>query len=393
MLQLSHPNFSAVSRTISPDHMLAGLRIDVLSSLNNLREVWEDTQASGLCTVFQSYRWCHSWLQTIGSTSKISPAIVLGCLDTGAIAFILPLQIRRVGSFKVLEWLAQKDSNFGGGIISPSWAQTNWFSDHFQALLQLLPKFDVVNLQNCPDYIMGRSNSLFAVHKFTAANTSYSLELKSDYAELHMSKRSSKSISKIRRRDERLKDLGVIEITSEHSLQESKDLLHELYALKDQQLAKLGIGGIFEPARREFYDRLDQDGCLKLFRLSLDKKIIALVLGAVHGDVFHLMVTALSPIAPLAYSPGDMLLRHVIEWCCDNNIRIFDFSPGESEYKLLWASHRTKLSHQFAARNLRGLPLTLYLVATQSAKRVIKTHPLLWRGFTKLRYLRRSRAS
>ena len=38
------------------------------------------------------------------------------------------------------------------------------------------------------------------------------------------------------------------------------------------------------------------------------------------------------------YSPGRILLKKQIKWCFENNIDLFDFGPGEFEYKKQWAN-------------------------------------------------------
>jgi len=35
----------------------------------------------------------------------------------------------------------------------------------------------------------------------------------------------------------------------------------------------------------------------------------------------------------MEFSPGWVLLGHVIEWCCQNNRHEFDFMRGDEEYK------------------------------------------------------------
>jgi CelD/BcsL family acetyltransferase involved in cellulose biosynthesis len=391
MLQLLNTPLLKDSKPACPDQIIDGLWIDVTNSLGGLKGDWEDLQNSGLCTFFQSYGWCKSWLETLGRHPKISPVIVVGRNLSGSAAFIFPFQIRQVGPFHVLEWLAQQNSSYGSGLYSRKFGDPVWFSLHFSKLLNMLPRFDVVNLQNCPVDIKGQANPLLSIVRFKAPNTSYSLDLSGDFAALHASKRSAKSIGKIRRRDERLKVSGALEISHDHSSAELLELLRELYTFKDRQLAELGIGKLFGLDQTEFYDLLGQTGHIKLFRLSINGETVCLVLGAIQGDTFHLMVTALSPTAPLPLSPGDMLLRRVIEWCCKAGLLTFDFSPGDSDYKLLWADHHTPLFHHFAARTFSGIPLALFLLVSQTAKRMIKSKPIIWHTFCQLRQILRSR--
>ncbi len=365
---------------------VGGISLSVSRSLPSMRRQWEKLEATGLCSFFQSYDWCRAWLETAGKSDHITPVIVLGQRPSGTLSFVLPFQIRKVMGVRVLEWLAQRDCSYGAGLTALD-ADPQWFTAHFQDLLKLLPGFDVVNLQNCPDTIAGQVNPLKSINLVKAANRSFGLNLEPDYAALHARKRSAKSISKIRRRDARLEEMGAR--FYECSPDDLPERLAELYNLKDQQLAKLGISPVFDLQRRQFYDLLAQNGKLRLFGLTLKGSTMCLVLGAVHNNVFHLMMTALSETAPLPLSPGDMLLRNVIEWCCTARIPYFDFSPGEADYKLLWAEQETQLFHLIAAFTLAGIPITTYLRAEQSAKRMIKTTPALWTAFQRLRRILR----
>jgi len=109
------------------------------------------------------------------------------------------------------------------------------------------------------------------------------------------------------------------------------------------------------------------------------------LVGGVSGNQFWLMITSLSPTAPLPLSPGDMLLRKAIAWCCEQHLDQFDFSSGEIGYKTIWADQKIILSNYIVARNLRGLPLAAILRAFNFCKRSMKSSEVLRDTFNIMR--------
>jgi CelD/BcsL family acetyltransferase involved in cellulose biosynthesis len=382
---------SSVERKEQAAIMIGGLSLSFFSDLSVCREPWLKLEkTSG--TFYQSYAWCNSWVETVGAALNVQPLIVVAQTPGSETVFILPFQVRRKFGLRVLEWLTQSDNNYGLGLFDKRHEHSEWFDRNFSTLLRSLPKYDVLNLKNMPREWNSTANPLSTLFRFEAANHSYLVSLRAHFHDLHASKRSAKSISKIRRRDERLSELGTLSFDIEKPGINSKDSLLEILEHKNLQLAQQGIGEIFDPDSQKFLSVLAQQN-LHIFKLHLDGKLICGLVGAEHNSCFWLMITALAPDAPLQFSPGDMLLRKTIEYCCDAGLKQFDFARGTDDYKLLWSDKDIVLYNVIAANTLRGFTYAAALLAFNSAKRTIKRSDRLRAVFYDLRKFLRGRPS
>jgi CelD/BcsL family acetyltransferase involved in cellulose biosynthesis len=376
--------------------MVGGLQVQVFDRMDTVEDIWRVFEKNAISTYYQSFAWCSSWFGSIGKRMKVRPILVLGRDEHGDVVFILPLQMRNKFGSRLLEWLTQPENNYGCGIYTDKIAGSDWFDRNFLQLLAILPQHDILNLQNMPGGILDKANPLAGINRLRAANCSYVTALQTDFDALHHSKRTPKSISKIRRRDERLHELGKIDFELEPPGQAAQRRLVEVFNDKSQQLSELGIHGVFGPEERAFMLALETEKiagvpCLQVYRLALDGKTLSTLVGGVSHSHFWLMVTALSPGAPRQFSPGDMLLRKTIELSCRDSISTFDFSNGEVGYKVMWADQEVLLYNHFASRTLRGLPLAAALMAYHAIKRTIKNQPLLRDSFNIARRILKGR--
>ena len=370
--------------------LVGGLWITLHSALDDMQNDWRDLAAQGLTTLYQSYGWCHSWCATIGKSRGIKPAIIQGRYQNGKTAFILPFQIHRRFGVRHLEWLTQPDANYGYGIFARDFTAPAWFDDHLEKMLALLPHHDVRNLQNMPETFGGFENPLRCLLRSRAANQSYVTAIDEKFETLHARKRTAKSRSKIRRRDERLTELGTVAFEIGDTCEKASAWLSESFGHKNLQLKERGIRTAFVAPTSVFLDifsrqDVDPHSLLKVFRLSIDGETVSSLVGGIFKNQFCLMILSLAPTAPKPFSPGDYLLRKVIAWACAQGLESFDFSNGDAGYKRQWADDIVALYHCFQAASWRGAGPALALTGFQTAKRHIKNNERLFHLFNQLR--------
>ncbi|MFL9962866.1 GNAT family N-acetyltransferase [Paraburkholderia sediminicola] len=109
---------------------------------------------------------------------------------------------------------------------------------------------------------------------------------------------------------------------------------------KRQWAERVGVeGDFFKEPYQNFLRKISTDPSFKralhLFILSLDGKAIAVNLVAISERSVIGMQAAFDP-AHAKYSPGSLLLEHVMKWAFENQ-RDFDLGPGDSKYKSNWA--------------------------------------------------------
>jgi CelD/BcsL family acetyltransferase involved in cellulose biosynthesis len=374
------------------EYAISELKISVGASLSDVEAEWQILERSALCSYFQSYEWCKSWIEVGDGKNNISPLILIARSATGEVQFILPMQIRRRFGLKVLEWLCQPENNYGVGLFridNPQQDLTAWMANNFTKLLKVLPAYDVAALENMPMSLLERPNPLNSINRFASADQSFFARLQPNFEALHEAKRTSKSISKIRRRDERLLELAELtfEISNGHA--ETATAMQQIIKHKSAQLAEFGVRNFPAENITRFFDTIlknsSDHAALHVFSLKQSGQTISGLIGARFAETFWLMILAMDPRGPTQFSPGDYVLRKSIAWACENGLKNYDFGVGYSNYKEHWADTELQLYSYYAARTLRGLPLAALFLFYNSTKRLVKNTHFLKTFFFKLR--------
>ena len=373
--------------------MIDGVSVGCFTSPETCQSDWIRLQKNALGTFYQTFEWCQAWQKKIGVRSNIQPVIIIGKSAEGEALFILPLQIRKRFGFAVLEWLTQPENNYGQGLFCNSFDEKDWqiwFDRNMVAVLARVPNYDLATLINMPDRVLGRVNPLSTLNTFVSADQSFLTRLQPNFEKLQEAKRTSRSISKIRRRDERLAELGHLEVQISTRGQIALTSLKEALQHKEFQLAELGVHQFATQDLNTFFGDLvekadEPNAALHIFRLQQSGKTISALVGASYAGTFWLMILSMSRDGPLQFSPGDYILRRSMAWACENNLQYYDFGMGQSQYKEIWADEEVQLYNYFAAKTLKGLPLAALFMFYNVAKRLIKNTPFLKSVFFQLR--------
>ncbi len=123
-------------------------------------------------------------------------------------------------------------------------------------------------------------------------------------------------------------------------------------------------------------------GCLAVFTLQLDGKIIAAKIGMVDGARFEGFITVHEPDYA-AFSPGQVILAACLRWCHDQGLG-YDFRIGEEAYKRDWANGMTMVTSYAVATTKHGALLLAVDRAAhtlrESIDRVRIAVPKIWRA-------------
>ena len=96
-----------------------------------------------------------------------------------------------------------------------------------------------------------------------------------------------------------------------------------------------------DPRNREFYHelvgRLAPRGSVRLLEVVLDGRVVAAHLGFVHGGRYTWYKPTFDP-AYAKFSPGEVLLKRLIEDAQSEPVAEFDFTVGDEPFKLRFAT-------------------------------------------------------
>ena len=92
---------------------------------------------------------------------------------------------------------------------------------------------------------------------------------------------------------------------------------------------------------------------IKSFWLFVNDIPVAFIIGFSLKSTFYVWTIAFHPESK-QYYPGKFLYYKVIEYCVENNYKVFSFMRGEGDYKDKWTP-TYEINHRFRIYNQKGL--------------------------------------
>lgn len=323
------------------------MNIDVVqqsSALGPLREEWEALQAdSAADTVFASWTWCETWLRHF---PEEKPWIVTARDGAGRLLGIAPLALRAAKTRPVpLTYLQFIGSS------APV--------EHFDFLVrrgreaEVLPpmlamlqraRFDVLELANIlphsPSLPLLRASGLpfYELEDHVAPVLKLPADIRDVLA--RMDKKKAERARYYMRRIERDYPGKWAVVTNE----DVDTALDELIRVHQAQWEGRGHEGAFGNERRTaFYrdlaHRLSERGCLRMYRLLVDGRLVSANLAIVYRERFLHFVNGTDYSVPVQ-SPGVVLHYNMIERSIAEGLREYDFMWGEESYKYEWGAEK-----------------------------------------------------
>lgn len=150
-----------------------------------------------------------------------------------------------------------------------------------------------------------------------------------------------------------------------------------LIAWKRQQYRATRQTDIFEAGwplelLKDLFLRRDDDFRALLFTLHVDGALAAAHLALRNGPVLHAWFIAHD--AEFAkYSPGVILIDHILRWSSDHGVRELDLGPGDYRFKLQLANTVRRVAHGFVGT---PSPATLVRAAQYGVRTAAESLPL-----------------
>lgn len=369
------------------------LEIDLFSTFGEAEGAWRAFERDAAFYAFQSFDWLSTWHKHIGEADAVEPAIVLVRYPLAAPLMLLPFGVRKTGGCRVLCWMGGKVTDYHGPLIDRPKAELltpELFLKLWKRIREALPRHDAIRLEKQPADIEGIPNPFLALSAKPNASSAHATRLGADIDAFIASKASGKRRWQMRRKADKLSELGEIAVAHPTAPAEIDRVLEALFVDKGRSYNEMGVENIFDkPEYRAFYREMAHrhaaSGFVDLSALTLDGKVIASHWGVVHRARYYFLMPAYADGEISRFSPGVQLLRHLFEWAMARHVQVFDFTIGDEAYKAMWCESELSLFDYVGAANVRGAPYSAALVAYLGLKRTIKRSPKLWRGFEAVR--------
>lgn len=373
---------------IAPVHPAPKLRL--LETFAEAEAVWRRLESETPTFPFQCYDWVSQWHRCVGAAEGVVPTLVLVEGPDGEAWMLLPLGIRPGGLGRVLTWLGGELSDYLGPLIAvgcPEALLTYEFPELWQAIVETVPPFTYAHLERQPERIGGRNNPMRWLNWRENPSTSHHTVLASDWQAYYHSKSSPRTRQTDRRKQRRIEDHGdvVFEIaTSNHA----PDLLAVMFAQKSSSYQELGVKDLFADERnRRFVERLtfSAGGTVHLSCLRIGGRVLATHWGILHHRRFYSLLPTYERGDLAQHSPGALLRLRLLQWACENNVEIFDFTVGDEAYKDRWCEVAMPLYDALVPASAWGQVCTTAVHSWRALKRTVKSSPTLFPALVRLR--------
>ena len=329
-------------------------------------------------SVFLTWQWLATWWDCFKDGAELYTFAVL---KDDTLIGVAPLRLCREGSERIIEFLGMGSSDYCDFIASRE-DKPLVLQEVMQALLRRRDRWDRIRLRYLPEHsstaALLSEMELPAGVEFHAEEEAVcpalSIETSPPFA---IACTKKKSLVRHTRYFERL---SPIEFRHVLDLDEIVDLLPEFMEQHRDRRFMAGDRSLFDdPRHKRFYERMAKElletGWLRFTMLRWQGEALAFHLGFVFNRVFTWYKPTFN-VDYARYSPGEVLLKKLLEDCLDADLREFDFTVGNEDFKDRFANvKRANLRVEIAQS--RRLSFSSQ-VRRKVQRQVKENHPLLF---------------
>ena len=373
------------------------LAAEILGGMAVAEAIWRRLEAdpASIQTPYQRFDWTKAYLQATGRLDDARIAILRD--GEGRVRLLLPLVVRREYGLRVARTVGDTHANYHMPLFASREAAATPHGDILSALIRAGQSagIDLYALPHQPRTWEGVDNPLAAAGE-PEASDGYGLTLGSDPEATVRRVFSADARKKLRSKEKRLIEAkGPLAYRRAETPEEAAGFLAAFYAQKAARFAAMGIADPYaDPSIRAFLAEAASgpNPAVELYALTLaeDGRVLATFGGAVSGSRFSGMMTAFDADPEVAkFSPGDLLVQHLVHDQTALGRRGFDLGVGEARYKASICDETISLVQTFVPVTLAGRAYGTLRQGLTRAKRRIKRDPRLYAALRRVRTLGR----
>ncbi|MDP4022519.1 GNAT family N-acetyltransferase [Methylobacterium sp. NEAU 140] len=372
-----------------------GLAAEIVADLSAVEALWRSMEADPDCfgTPYQRFDWIASYLRATGTDGEARVAVLRDA--RGRPRMLLPLVLVREPGVVVARSAGDAHANYQFPLLAARDAAAIPAAALHAALARAgrAGGIDAFVLRHQPRVWDGAINPLAATGE-PEASDAYGLILGPDPEATVRRVFSADARKKMRSKEKRLAEAhGPLAYRRAGTPEEARAFLAAFYVQKSARFAGMGIADPYaaEPIRRFLAAAASgADPAIELHALVLAEtgRVLAVFGGAVDGARYSGMFTAFDPEFG-RFSPGDLLLQHLVRDQAERGRRGFDLGVGEARYKASICDETIEMVETVLPVTLRGRAYRLVRVGLTRAKRRVKRNPRLRAAAERLGALRR----
>lgn len=374
------------------------LTAEILPGLGEAEFLWRSAEASPdwVSTPYQRFAWISAFLRETGEADGARVALLRD--QAGRPRILLPLVIRRRHGLALACTVGDTHANFHLPVFARDAAAIP--AAEVRAALIAAGHgagIDAFSFSHQPEIWEGTPNPL-ALGGEAEASSAYGLVLGPDPDSTVKRVFSADARKKLRSKEKRLIEaLGPVEYRRAEDGEEARTFLASFFRQKAERFAGMGIRDPYAPeAIRHFLEKAasGEDPAMEMHALRVVEtgRILAVFGGAVNGTRYSGMMTSFDADPDVArFSPGDLLLHHLVREQTARGRLGFDLGVGEARYKASICDETITLVVTAWPVTVRGQVYALARVGLTRLKRRVKGDPRLFTAASRVRAILRRR--
>ena len=371
-------------------------RLQVHEDLAQAEPAWRRLQGSdALTTPYQRFEWIALWHRHVSVQRGVTPLIVVGYDRYNSPLFLWPLARRRLGPLTIAEYFGGRHANINAGLWRREAAATMTADDINAALSEVagLHGVDLFMLLGQPAQLNGVANPLSLLPHCDSPDEVFALSLVGDTPEAALKQAVGGNMrGRLRGKERKLQALDGYRYLSPSTAAETDRILEAFFLQKAARLAAQGIDNAFaDPDIAAFIRAGCHEGLavgrpvIELHALEGGGEVIAVFGGARDARRMSCMFNSYTLGDSGRWSPGLVLVTHMIMRCAEQGLTKFDLGVGYAAYKSFFCREVEKSFDSFIPFTPLGRLAAVCQQSTRQIKRRIKSNPYLWDAAQALR--------
>jgi CelD/BcsL family acetyltransferase involved in cellulose biosynthesis len=361
-------------------------RIDVIRNMAEAEARWRESEGPDyLYTPYQRFELLNAWQQTIGRHEGVTPFIVIACDADNRPLLLLPLAAGRENGVKVARFMGGKHPTFNMALWRREFAETVTRTelDAFIASVRAPSDgVDVLAFTQQPLRWRNIANPLAALAGQPSANPCPLLIMTPGCKPEERVSASARR--RLRNKERKLQALPGYRYFVAATDVDIHRLLDAFFIVKPQRMALSKLPDVFSDAATKSFVRAaclstlsNGARAIELHALECDSELISIFACVTDGERFSTMFNTYTISENARYSPGLVLLRHMIDQFGERGYSSVDFGVGSDEYKLTFCKNDEPIVDAFFPLTARGKFAALGMSSLTHAKRLVKHNPAL----------------
>jgi CelD/BcsL family acetyltransferase involved in cellulose biosynthesis len=367
--------------------------VDIFADIDQAETVWRSIENQHhLSTPYQRFDFLRPWQQKVGTREGLKPLVVVAYDRDRVPLLLLPLVLKQGWGVRSAHFMGGKHATFNMAIWNRDFATVASRADLdvVFAAIQQRESIDLLAFQQQPLTWQDLPNPFALLPHQTSANDCPVMTMVPDAAETTRISHSMRQ--RLKTKERKLKALPGYRYLLAASDADVKRLLDAFFRIKPLRMAEQKLPNVFaEPGVEHFIrdacitPRADGGRVIEIHALENDSEVIALFAGVADGYRFSMMFNTYTVSAVSRYSPGLILIRHIIDHYAEHGYRTLDLGIGSDGYKKLFCKADEPIFDCFVPLGPRGSAAAIAMSAANRGKRLVKRNPALLRLAQKLR--------